>query len=386
MQRRFSRLLKQRDADMGIDLRRLFEDVANTLVGGSKGWGLWQCSKGAHRCQPAADIAQLLRTQGQHGVDFLRAVAQLAQAARQPVIDEIQQGRRRIGDFVAEDTAGVLHQRVQIQWQCLVGQHTHHAQRMAAQRKRVLVAGRQVADAEHADQGFELIGQRHRQPDRAARQFVAGKARFVMVFNRVGNLGCQAVVERVVTAHDALQLRELAHHVGHQIGLGELGRLVSLRRQRSAAELLADGLGNRPHTRHALALRAELVVINHFVQACYTRGQCLFAVLVVEEFSVRQARTHHTLVATNHRTGVCRVDVADHQKLMGQLASGVKQGKVFLIGLHGQDQAFLRHREELFFKTADQHLGPLDQRSHFVEQRLVFNRLHTATDLVSSSS
>ena len=183
---------------------------------------------------------------------------------------------------------------------------------MAAQRKRVLVAGRQVADAEHADQGFELVGQRHRQPDRAARQFVAGKAWFVMVFNRVGNLGRQAVVERVVAPHDALQLREFAHHVGDQIGLGELGRLVGLRRQCCAAELLTDGLGNCAYARHALALGAELVVINHFVQAGHARGQRLFAVLVEEKFSVGQARAHHALVATNHRTGVCRVDVADH--------------------------------------------------------------------------
>ena len=215
-------------------------------------------------------------------------------------------------NFVAKGQAGVAHQRVQVQRQGFVGQHAHHAKRMAAQRKRILVAGRQVADAEHADQGFELIGQRHRQPDRAARQFITGKARFVMVFNRVGHLGRQAVVERVVAPHDALQLGELADHVGHQIGLGELGRLVSLRRQRSAAELLADGLGNRAHACHALALRAELVVINHFVQAGHARGQRFFAVLVEEKFSVGQARAHHALVATNHRTGVCRVDVADH--------------------------------------------------------------------------
>ena len=133
-----------------------------------------------------------------------------------------------------------------------------------------------------------------------------------MVFNRVGHLGRQAVVERVVAPHDALQLGKLADHVGHQIGLGELGRLVNLRRQRSAAELLADGLGNRAHACHALALRTELVVINHFVQAGHARGQRLFAVLVEEKFSVGQARAHHALIAANHRTGVCRVDVADH--------------------------------------------------------------------------
>ena len=37
---------------------------------------------------------------------------------------------------------------------------------MAAQRERVPVAGRQVADAEHADQRFELVGQRDDDADR----------------------------------------------------------------------------------------------------------------------------------------------------------------------------------------------------------------------------
>ena len=66
-------------------------------------------------------------------------------------------------------------------------------------------------------------------------------------------------------------------------------------------------------------------------------------------------------------------DVAHHQELVGQLACGVEQREVFLVGLHREDEAFLRHIEELFFKLADEHIGALDQRGHFVEQRVVFN-------------
>ena len=87
-----------------------------------------------------------------------------------------------------------------------------------------------------------------------------------MVFNRIGHSRTQPVVERVVTAHGALQLGELADHVGHQIGLGQQRGLIGLLRQISAAELLADGLGNGAHPRHALALGAELVVVDDFVQ------------------------------------------------------------------------------------------------------------------------
>ncbi len=55
---------------------------------------------------------------------------------------------------------------------------------MTAQRERILVAGRQLADAEQADQRLELVGQRDHQADPVARQDVAGKTRLVVIFDR----------------------------------------------------------------------------------------------------------------------------------------------------------------------------------------------------------
>jgi hypothetical protein len=85
-------------------------------------------------------------------------------------------------------------QRRQVQRQVFLDQHADHAQRMAAQRERVAVARGQVADAEHAHQGFELVGQRHHHARRVARQLVAGKARLVVVFDGKGHGLAQAVV------------------------------------------------------------------------------------------------------------------------------------------------------------------------------------------------
>ena len=48
----------------------------------------------------------------------------------------------------------------------------------------------------------------------------------VLVANRRHHLCRLAVVRRVVAAHDALQLGELAHHVGQQIGLREQRRPI----------------------------------------------------------------------------------------------------------------------------------------------------------------
>ena len=251
---------------------------------------------------------------------------------------------------------------------------------MAAQCKRVFVTRWQVADTEHANQRFQLVGQRHHHAGHVARQGVTGKTRLVVVFNRVGHVQTQAIVKRVITAHRALQLGELADHVSDQIGLGQQCGLAGLCGQRIAAELLANRLGNRPHALNALALGAQLVVINHLVQPRHARRQRFLAVLVKKELGIGQARAHHALIAANHGTRIVRRDVADDQKLVRQRALGIEQGEVFLVRLHRQNQAFLRHVQKLFFKRADQHIGPLDQRRHFVQQRIVVNRHHAAAD------
>ena len=112
------------------------------------------------------------------------------------------------------------------------------------------------------------------------------------------------------------------------------------------------------------------------------RFERLLAVLVEEELGIGQARADDALVAADHGARVGRADVADDEELVGQLAGGVEQREVFLVGLHGQDQAFLRHGEEFFFELADQHVRAFDQRGHFVEQGIVVDRL--ATGLGSS--
>jgi hypothetical protein len=52
-----------------------------------------------------------------------------------------------------------------------------------------------------------------------------------------------AVGERVVAAHDALQLGELAHHVGDEVGLGQQRGALGLRDV--GAELGGDRAGQR---------------------------------------------------------------------------------------------------------------------------------------------
>ena len=147
--------------------------------------------------------------------------------------------------------------------------------------------------------------------------------------------------------------------------------------------MLANGLSDRADSRHALALGAQFVVVHHFGQVLNARFERLFAVLIKEEFGIGQARTHHALVATDHQRCVVGGDVAHHQKTVRQLARCIDQGKVFLIGLHREDQALLRDAQEFFFEFTSQHIRTLDQGRHFVQQGFILNRLATATDFGS---
>ena len=125
---------------------------------------------------------------------------------------------------------------------------------------------------------------------------------------------------------------------------------------------------------HALALRAQLAVVDHLVEQRQARLERLLAVLVVEEFRVGQSRPHDPLVALDHGARVIGLDIADDEEFFGQPAVAIEQRKVLLVGLHGQDQALGRHRQEGRVEAAQQHLGSLDQRGHFVEQGIVVDR------------
>ena len=116
-------------------------------------------------------------------------------------------------------------------------------------------------------------------------------------------------------------------------------------------------------------------MVDHLVEARQARLERFLAILIEEELRVSEPRAHDALVALDHRARIVGPDVADDEELVGQRRRGIEQRKVLLVGLHRQDQALRRHVEELRLELAQQHVGPLDQRSHFIEQRVVVDRL-----------
>ena len=84
-----------------------------------------------------------------------------------------------------------------------------------------------------------------------------------MIFNGIGYISTQAIIQGVIPAHGALKFGKLANHVGQQISLGQLGGLICLPGQVKATELFANGRRDGSHTLHTLTLGAQLVVIHN---------------------------------------------------------------------------------------------------------------------------
>ena len=85
-------------------------------------------------------------------------------------------------------------------------------------------------------------------------------------------------------------------------------------------------------------------MINDIGQTGEAVAEFLLLVLFEKEFCIRQTRAHDALIAFNNVARIVSGDVGDNQKPRAQFARRIGQRKIFLIGLHGQDQTFLRHR------------------------------------------
>ena len=90
-------------------------------------------------------------------------------------------------------------------------------------------------------------------------------------------------------------------------------------------------------------------------------------VLVEEELGVVEARAHDALVAGDDGVGNLRVGVGHDHELAGELALGVEDREITLIGEHGLADNLLRNAEELLVELADEHGRPLAEVDDLVE-------------------
>ena len=185
------------------------------------------------------------------------------------------------------------------------------ALRRAAQAVRIARPGRPLAGGEHADDGVELVGQRHRRPgDRRLAELLARRRRVgfdadrqVVEVDRLPHLLGQPVLARVDAAHRALQLGELAHHVGGEVGLAQPagrrahGSAAPGASNTSAAIQRASWLD----ALRLLAVAAELLVEQHRASRSMLRSSgCLRSASQKNRASRSRAVSTRSEIARDH--------------------------------------------------------------------------------------
>ena len=93
----------------------------------------------------------------------------LAQATSEAVVNKVDQRCLRILYQCAKGGLRRCDQFAEVECEFALHQHANHPQRMPTQRERVFIACRQIADAEHADQRFQLISKSNDNTDLIAR-------------------------------------------------------------------------------------------------------------------------------------------------------------------------------------------------------------------------
>ena len=137
------------------------------------------------------------------------------------------------------------------------------------------------------------------------RQPVAGKARQILLFQRLSHFRRFFIMQGVIATHDALQFRKLLHHLGQQIAFGQPRR--PLGPVGVAMALPTDQSRQRRYPRTLVGQRAQPLLEYHLFQVVHPRRQRVLAVLVPEKFGIAEAGANHPFVASPHlgRVAAC---------------------------------------------------------------------------------
>ena len=154
---------------------------------------------------------------------------------------------------------------------------------------------------------------------------------------------------RVVAAHDALQLGELADHAGDQVGLAQARRLLDLRRRRRPARTAAISPASASMRSTRSAWRAELGVEDDVLQRRQrgSSSRTLRSWSQKNLASDRRARSTRSLPATIVLPPSRGHDIGDDDEAVASAPSCLVGGEVALMRAHRDDQHLGRHVHEL---------------------------------------
>ena len=295
------------------------------------------------------DHQEIVAAEREHGIDQIVPCALIAEIDLQTVGEESEKIPRDLVLLLLvarQVRAKLLEER---QAHAVLEHDADDAERGAAERIRVLGARGLLVDGPEARERVELVGKSDGNGDRLARHLVGRPDRLVMGGDGVGDGRILFLLERVVVAHHALQLGELADHVGEQVGLGEDGR--ALGEIGIGADQRRDLPGQMKDTLHPLVLAAELLVEGDLLQLRHAVFERHLAVLVEEELGVGEPSCDDALIAGGDGlAAVLRLQVGDDDESVGELVALLER-EGFLVRLHGGGEHLRRHAQEILVES-----------------------------------
>ncbi len=172
-----------------------------------------------------------------------------------------------------------------------------------------------------------------------------------MFINGVGDFRFFTGDERIFTAHDALQFRELTDHQRFQIGLGQKRRAVDIF-LRGRFDLGCNLYRQFAETRNFFMRGSEQRMEDDFFERFHTIFQRNFLVFFKKERSVGQSRPQNPFIAFGHHGNIAGFRVADRNEIGQQFSRFIDDRKIFLMGNHRGGQNVFGNFQIVLFVTA----------------------------------
>ena len=250
-------------------------------------------------------------------------------------------------------------------------QDVQDADSAAAQGEGILGAGGRLIDGEHAGDGVQLVRDGYDAAGDTLGELVACEARAVVVTDGGSNLVALPCGLSIVAAHDALLACELDDRGAHEISFGQMRSALGIRCGMGADMRGArDGESEILHALGLLKHGAELLLEVHLGKALAEVLERHLEILIIEELGVIQTGADDALVAVDDGGGVLGAAVADHDELAGQLALGVVDGEIALVGEHRLADDLVRDMQELLVERAHEDGRPLAEVHDLIEDLL----------------
>ena len=175
-----------------------------------------------------------------------------------------------------------------------------------------------------------------------------------------------AVMNRVVAAHDALQIRKLTNHIGDQVGFAQLSRSLTV--VGVFAKKSGEMSGKLDQSVRFIPQASQFMMERDAIEIGDTGFKCSSAVFIPEKACVRKAGPQHTFISLTDPGRLFAANVAYRDELWQQLPPFIDKVKIFLMVAHGTDQNFRGDLQKRRFKTPKQCVGFFHQAGHYLQQ------------------